>query len=379
MLKELSFQHYKAFEEKSSMTIKPVTVILGKNSSGKSSICKLIASMAKSVAPDSANLIPMRIGNVVLGNTYEDLFHNGVTSEMTLGLTFDDDVNLELSYIMQMGELYVHKYSLSHKGCASDNVFTNLKESANSGIHGIIREQDFQSLGIPLESVRFSIDYIGPLRISDKRLIHKNEITGSDYVGYDGSNAYEMLLNSELKNTKLLSDVSEWFRQNMDEQSLEIVEQGVGSGNYCLNVNRGNAQVNIADVGIGMAQVLPIIVQSFQPHADITIIEQPSLHLNPAAHATVAMRIVSSAKANNKSFIVETHSETFLLALKMMIADPNKSFTRDDLAIYYVDHNEEDAILRPIEIKENLEYSFWPSGLFEDNFNIISEIDQLSL
>jgi predicted ATPase len=63
----------------------------------------------------------------------------------------------------------------------------------------------------------------------------------------------------------------------------------------------------------------------------------------------------------------------------MMIADPNKSFTRDDLAIYYVDHNEEDAILRPIEIKENLEYSFWPSGLFEDNFNIISEIDQLSL
>lgn len=379
MLKKICFQHYKAFEEKNSMTIKPITVILGKNSSGKSSLCKLIASMAKAVTPDEENLIPMKVGKVVLGSTYEDLFHNGVTTELSLGLVFEDHISIDISYIMQMGELYVHQYSLTHGNNVKRSLFKTIKESLDSGIHGVIKSDSFSSMGIPIKATQFSVDYIGPIRVYDKRLIQKNDINSSSYVGYDGFYAYEMLLDSFLKETELLRQVSEWFKLNMDGQSLEIVEQGLGSGNYCLNVKRGNAHVNIADVGVGLTQVLPVIVQSFVPKADITIIEQPSLHLNPAAHASVAERLALSAKENNKSYVIETHSETFLLALKKLIADPSTYFSRDDLALYYVDHNEEEATLHPIEIMDNWEYSFWPTGLFEDDFNLMTDIDRLRL
>lgn len=379
MLKKICFQHYKAFEEKNSLTIKPITVILGKNSSGKSSLCKLIASIAKAVTPNEESLIPIKVGKVVLGSTHEDLFHNGVTSELSLGLVFEDQISIDISYIMQMGKLYVHKYSLTHGKKVENCLFRTINESIDSGIRGIIRADSFISMGIPIEAVQFSVDYIGPIRVFDKRYIQKNDITSSSYVGYDGFYAYEMLLDSLLKETELLHKVSEWFKQNMDGQSLEIVEQGLGSGNYCLNVNRGNAHVNIADVGVGIAQVLPVIVQSFAPKADITIIEQPSLHLNPAAHASVATRLALSAKENNKYFVIETHSETFLLALKKLIADPNVNFTRDDLAIYYVAHNEEEATIHPIEIMDNWEYSYWPTGLFEDDFNLMTDIDRFSL
>ena len=45
----------------------------------------------------------------------------------------------------------------------------------------------------------------------------------------------------------------------------------------------------------------------------LTIIEEPELHLHPSAHGDLAERFAESLKDKNKRYLIETHSENFIL------------------------------------------------------------------
>jgi len=377
MLKKIEFGNYKAFKDEAELEIKPVTILLGKNSSGKSSVCKLVGALSEAAKGKLNELIPLRFGNIKLGSVYDDIFFNRNKAGLTITLVYDEGLKLQCSYLVKEGRMYVEKYGIEKGEYISETKFKSLNESSDTAIKGLIWQDALKKAGVNPDSLAFSVDYIGPLRIEAKRIINQSDIAGTDFVGYDGSNTYEILLDSYLKGTDLFTNVSKWFEENMDGQRLDFDRQNLETGMYSILVRRGGAKVNVADVGEGVAQVLPIITQSYKPNADITIIEQPSLHLNSAAHASVARRVAASAKTSGKRYIIETHSKTFLLALQQMIADPSNDFRREDLVIYYVDHDEESAILRPIEIKENMEYSYWPTGLFEEDYDLAIGIDKI--
>lgn len=84
MLKEIKIKNYKAFAEETHIELRPVTVLYGKNSSGKSSLCKLIAVLSKAFSPSAQSRFPLRNDSIVLGTRYEDLFHNNVLSGLGL-------------------------------------------------------------------------------------------------------------------------------------------------------------------------------------------------------------------------------------------------------------------------------------------------------
>ena len=128
-------------------------------------------------------------------------------------------------------------------------------------------------------------------------------------------------------------------------------------------------------MGEGIAQVLPIIVQSFVRNSDITIIEQPSLHLNSAAHALVACRLAESSMTLGKKYLIETHSDTFLTGIRKMVVE--RKLRREDVVIYCVNHDGDSATLDKIEIDDNFEYTSWPEGMFEDDYRLQNEISQL--
>lgn len=372
MIKSVSFQNYKAFTDKKPLELRPITVLIGQNSNGKTSVCKLIDIISAALSGKSNGLIPLKNGDVVLGDTYESLFHNNMTIGLNIDITFESGLELDMTYAMMDGQLGITEYKIRKNG---DDVyqkkFSSIEESSIAD--GMTIPSVFSELNIPETDYKFGVDYIGPIRTTgeSKRTIYKADINLNKSIGYDGQNAYEMLLSSYLKDGKLLKSVSKWFEYNMNNQQLCIKDVGGTSGIYSLMVKRNEADVNIADVGEGIRQVLPIIVQSFIPNQNLTIIEQPSIHLNSAAHGPVAKRLAESAKSIGKKYLIETHSETFLLALKALIADPNQVLTRDDVAIYYVDHDGEKAKLVEITLGENLEYNNWPTGLFDDDYELM--------
>jgi predicted ATPase len=133
-----------------------------------------------------------------------------------------------------------------------------------------------------------------------------------------------------------------------------------------------NVYVNLTDVGTGVAQVLPILVQRAidivkPPERPILeIVEQPELHLHPAAHGGLADIYISAARRSRTRFIVETHSETFLLRVRRRVAegvvDPSI------LAVYFLENSKGIATVRPINIEADGGIDYWPTGIFSEDY-----------
>ena len=134
------------------------------------------------------------------------------------------------------------------------------------------------------------------------------------------------------------------------------------------------------DVGQGMNQALPLVVRANvtdRPDS-IIVLEQPELHLHPAAHGDLAELFARSAKENSQTFIIETHSENIILRLRKLIVENDFGFTKDDLIIYWIEDAElKGKELREITVDEEGVLSDWPEGVFYEGMKEILEIQKV--
>ena len=376
-LKSIYIKNYKAFQKEQLLEVRPVTVLIGKNSSGKSSIMKLLPLFQKATSEIMTAPLMLSNNGVALGSIYEELFYNYSLMDLSLGLNFDNGNSFKVTYAINNGQLFVYNYEVTSKG-------NKFQEQVSLEGFPILKGLKFpkatEKLKISAESLSLNADYIGPIRISAPKEISfegNNDITS---VGLKGENAYSALLNSYLSDGKLFEEVSKWFEKNLEGQKLSFKQNGPSTGSYSLYVRHEDIDVNISQVGQGLSQVLPIIVASFlNNNVDILGIEQPALHLHPAAHANVAYRIAESAKLLNKKYLIESHSENFILGLRNLVANHDVDFSSDDVIIYYVNHDDTGAVLDKIEILPNGELTTWPVGIFSESFDLMSEIMEHNL
>ncbi|MCG9128581.1 AAA family ATPase, partial [Candidatus Poribacteria bacterium] len=100
---------------------------------------------------------------------------------------------------------------------------------------------------------------------------------------------------------------------------------------------------NITDVGYGISQILPILVQILNPNmfqrnrrlriANFTLLQQPEVHLHPRAQAQFSSLLVNSASRGKQSFIVETHSDYMIDRARIEIRKGN--IKPDDVSLIY--------------------------------------------
>lgn len=102
-------------------------------------------------------------------------------------------------------------------------------------------------------------------------------------------------------------------------------------------------------------------------------IEQPELHLHPAAQADLADLFVNCVLEGNngKRIVIETHSEHLIRKLQVLIADKNNMFTNEMIKIYYVDKDKQ-GIAHVEEMK------ILPNGKFQKNGLLVSLIRHMS-
>jgi len=134
--------------------------------------------------------------------------------------------------------------------------------------------------------------------------------------------------------------------------------------------------VGITDVGFGVSQVLPIIVQSLLSRKKTLLIEQPELHLHPRLQAELGDLFIDSALGESKNtLIIETHSEHLILRLLRRIRETAEGnleegqlpITPEDLAVVYVKPTADGTKLVHLRVTEDGDFADrWPDGFFSE-------------
>jgi predicted ATPase len=105
------------------------------------------------------------------------------------------------------------------------------------------------------------------------------------------------------------------------------------------------------------------------------IFEQPEIHLHPAAQAQLADLFVEYINDKNGAvnrILIETHSEYLIRKLQVLVADPDKKISDDQVAIYYVDKDEKgDSYVEKMKLCENGQFEkAWPTGFFDKSYEL---------
>lgn len=83
-----------------------------------------------------------------------------------------------------------------------------------------------------------------------------------------------------------------------------------GSGPFQIQIDFGGPNVNLIDTGYGISQVLPIVVDALRSEqGSRLLIQQPEVHLHPRAQAELGSLLLHLSNEEHKSFVVETHSD----------------------------------------------------------------------
>ncbi|MEH1802733.1 MAG: DUF3696 domain-containing protein [Nostoc sp.] len=394
-LKSVSFENYKAFSEKQTMQLKPITVLIGKNSSGKSSIAKLFTLFENSLMGNID--IPLLLNNngVEFGGEFDNLFfeNNPGGIPLIFNIVFDNDVQIEIGLLKKVDgyglDIFQWKYKdKTHEfelELNDDGYFDTIsKKTYECEFKGFIPNKFFKknstkNLSKSFEIEQIVVDYIGPFRILPKRYFYLTGQTQFRYTGITGENAYAMLgISKSKKDDELYKNVGRWYKEHFDGWELKVDDRGKKPLIQIL-LSKNDTDVNIVDVGQGMSQVLPLVVRANitdRPDSMI-VIEQPELHLHPAAHGDLAELFAKSAKENNQTFIIETHSENMLLRLRKLIVENDFGFTKDDVIIYWLEDAEiKGKELMEITIDEDGVLSDWRDGVFDEGLKEVLEMQK---
>lgn len=372
MLKEIRFAHYKAFAGECNMEVRPITLIIGKNSSGKSSILRLFPMLSNMLSGQLNYPLLLKNRNILMSTTYEDLFTNRDNIGLELGVKYDDGISVNAKYFINGGLIGVYEIETKN---GNDTYNRNVIEKPIT-LNGLIDSEAMSAMNISPRQTSFQVNYLGPLRVTAPHSVTFNGF-GNNFMDVDGNGVYNILLNSYLAKDGLFEAVSDWMKNHMEGQALSFTNSINNSGSYGLRVNRRGIDVSITSVGQGVAQVLPIIMQSYIASKDsINVVEQPALHLHPAAHEKVAYRLADSAKHNQCKYIIESHSENLLLGFRYMVANPDIDFNPKDIVIYFIKETSSGAKLQKIEIDANGDLSEWPTGIYGEAFDLLCKINK---
>lgn len=144
---------------------------------------------------------------------------------------------------------------------------------------------------------------------------------------------------------------------------------------FVLIDQRTNTGVTHRDVGIGISQVLPVLVMAYGSRGKLLAMEQPEIHLHPALQAELGDVFIEAALGERKNtFILETHSEHLILRLMRRMRETYQRketgvppVTPADVSVLYVEPDGTRSIVREMPLNELGELvKSWPGGFFEE-------------
>ncbi len=240
-----------------------------------------------------------------------------------------------------------------------------------------------------------SVKYLGPLRDAPKPLYPLAPAADPHDVGLRGEHTALILelhknkkiryipsanFNSSVIERKtvtrtLETAVIDWLQYLDVANSVKSRDQGKLGHELKVALSNSDSMHDLTHVGVGVSQVLPILVMCLLADPDSTLVfEQPELHLHPKVQTLLGDFFLSMALCN-KQCIVETHSEYFIDRLRFRIAaTPPEKELNSQAKIYFVEKPSEDSSFREVVINEYGAISDWPEGFFDQSQHQAEEI-----
>ena len=427
-MKAIRLQRFKGYEDSGWIDLnKPITLIFGNNSSGKSAFLSSILMLKQSLGSmDMEKPFIFNAKNGIDIGSFEDaVFQHDVDFKKPMIFSFkievDDNypkiglekgnsvvLSIKVAYnkkrrfntligfdLLRMHDkkiiMRMHKKTnafdaKAHYETDFDFNISNLQPQWFNFIpmptiktengSEIIAEFNALKHFVAIDIAKFlsKIAHVGPLRQEPQRTYHFTGETPVN-VGRDGSDAPQILLLDKYsaKTNRIINDVNSKLKTMGYSLSWDILKGGIA--HLMLTDLNSNKEYNLKDVGFGISQLLPLLVQGYDlKESQFILLEQPEIHLHPSAQSNLGDFFVELSK-QNKFFIIETHSEHILLRLRRRIAD--KTITNEDVNIYFIERKNGKSTISNIKLDEYGQMVDVPDGFksfFSDDYNEIIEI-----
>lgn len=413
-LTRLAIENYRTFQRPEEIELAPLTVLIGRNSSGKSAISRLPLLLRRGLALDAQAPLELEFDGHDFGASFVDVVYNRVpTRTITLGATASDgrhtvDLRVAVGYWSEFQLQALRGVRIASDGRALvDLEWNNQGDPVGLGLRyrdltraagdaaevaptfvGLLpvphadwtgdRTAEILATYDALREALGSVVYLGPFRDAPPREMRLPESSVRD-VGLRGGQAARALASDWLRaGASVLRRVGDFYREHLGGWQLDLERQGQSFSVVLHPPNDPTVAVNLLDAGVGLSQVLPVVVQHELDRVlgragGLDIVEQPELHLHPGVHGDLADLYIDAVGRDTTRFLIETHSENFILRIRRRIAEG--TLPPDAVAIYWVnDAAEASPRVQRINIDAQGGIDFWPRGVFAEDLDEVRAI-----
>lgn len=415
-LTSLELRNFRAFEQQ-YVDFAPLTVFVGPNNAGKSSILSGIRILAQTLQSVDWN-VPLLLWEF---GTFRDIAHGNKSTKtvgITLGISWEGgktrSFRVNFKYRAQRREIILRDFTLFDENGQPLLRTTYSKDSERQtikqipGVAGELltklltkpfrvfhfiprvgqiiiqldRLRSQQKLPFSYRKNLFEIDetcrrvmnlldavqYVGPFRENPLRLYPFSGERPS-VVESTGKGATDILVADYFRRgtrkRELSNLVRDWLAKARIADDVQV--RAVSDRHYDIRLKhpKTGELENLADVGYGISQVLPVIVAGYNlSPGSIFMIEQPEIHLHPRAQAELGDFFLHLYNRGIQC-IVETHSEHLIMRLQRHVA--SGKIAPSDVAVNYVTAGKasKDVIRLPINDDGIFEQK-WPEGFFDE-------------
>jgi hypothetical protein len=236
------------------------------------------------------------------------------------------------------------------------------RELARKYLYGLFPSNSADFYSEVVEDILKHLYPLGPFRQSPQRTYMFSGASPSD-LGYSG----EKLPEYTYRNPDGIKYINDWLSRlevGYEFSVLPLGDRSKGFFEICLRNSRG-VEHSLADVGFGVSQILPIIVQTVSGSGQTIAVEQPEVHIHPRLQAELGDLFAAGVKNFYNRYIIETHSEHLVLRLQKLIS--LGELKPDDVSVLYVSRGKNGSIVQRLNIDEDGDFmDDWPGGFFPE-------------
>ncbi|MCI0490775.1 MAG: AAA family ATPase [Blastocatellia bacterium] len=372
---ELILENVRCFAGKHVIPIKPLTVLIGENSSGKTTLLASLSTMYDKVGfpiRPQFNKAPYNLGSFDTIATYRGR-KQGHAAHFSMGFiqaTEGDNSETEVLATYRSNRGVVELLNLTIKSPEGE-VFLRLNESEGAYyvqltipwkgksqtfelvfgerfkdatelsarellIKEIVKlysgedwwEQDAewksQTWNIFSRLFSYHTLSIGPIRMKPKRTY--DQIVDIFNPEGDHLPSYLARILSEKPSSKQRQGLASSLKRFGEESGLfsdiDVKSLGETLGDpFQIEVKIAGMWANLIDVGYGVSQVLHIVVDSIVYRVSgLILLQQPEVHLHPKAQAALGSFFVDMVVEGDRRFVIETHSDYIVDRIRQEVA-----------------------------------------------------------
>jgi hypothetical protein len=193
------------------------------------------------------------------------------------------------------------------------------------------------------------------------------------------------LEKSEFKEIPVPSRFAQIFERSLNDEDLgelqELFDDLKSRSEIVLRDFAKGIVVYPNDVGVGISQMVPVVVGCLCDRNCLLTVEQPELHIHPAIQVGMGDLFIEAIQpddahiSSGKTLLIETHSEHIILRLLRRIRETSEGeippgitgLIPKDVSVIYVEPGETDVNFKRLRVDEEGEFlDRWPKGFFEE-------------